>query len=90
MSAEWTPEIPWDDFPGDFIIKGTGDADDAAFEVSVVTREMPPETSSLWPYESVQFGMSALRLWDVVGRGKNEKFERRPLYEVEGVLWRKP
>ena len=82
-NTEWTSETPCR--RGTFWIRGTEDKEESAVRIRIVSRETEPN----YPVESVSYGLSGLRVFDVIGDGPEFKeFERRPLIEVDGCLWK--
>lgn len=85
---EWLNEPPWDDIKAGhhhFLIRGHADPESAAVAVKLVKSPLKTNTQLAW--ESAMIGLKWSRMWDVVGDGN--PFEQRPLYEVEGALWKK-
>lgn len=70
---------------GIYWVRGTKDPIRSAIRVRIVERK-----SDWQPLESLDWGVSVLRCYDVVGDGPEfAEFERRPLFEMKGALWAK-
>lgn len=88
QETEWQKEPPWGDIKAGhehFWIRGHADPESTAVAVKLVMA--PKKTDAQMAYESAMIGLKWSRMWDVVGDGN--EFEQRPLYEVEGALWKK-
>jgi len=88
LKMEWINGPLWDEIMAGhehFWIRGQADPESAAVAVKLV--KSPPKSREQMAYESVMIGLKWSRMWDVVGDGN--PFEQRPLYEVEGALWKK-
>jgi len=85
----WKTEPPWDEIRAGgtkFWVRGREDPESAAIAVRLITAaSRSPEQRA---FESVTYGLSLWRMFDVEGDGN--PFERRPLYEIQGALWKVP
>ena len=84
----WRKGPPWDQIRAGheiFLIRGHDDPESTAIPVKLVIASLRSPDVMAW--ESVTLGLSVSRGFDVVGDGN--AFERRPLYECEGALWKK-
>lgn len=78
----WSKKVPLE--CGTYWAKGTGDTDAEAILVEIV-----PRTTPQGPIDSVYYGNKMIRAFDVIGGEGHESFERRPLRDLDGCLWRK-